>query len=224
MSWSAELAAAKREMKTLLARGLGQIFLWTLTAKSSSLGDNDAVQSGDDGVDPGAPANEQKGQRKVIRVQSWGFNGAPPTNLRSLTLRLGSSNLFWIGIGPTQAYGPQDLDVGETAVYAISKALIRLWKAGKLSLNSDTGQGADVVVNGGTAKVGRVGDTVDAGSISTVIVVAAPTVTVTANWIPPGGGTPMQLFTFSATGTGTAGTTVVPLTGKISSGADHFKG
>lgn len=118
MSWSAEIAAAKRELKTLLARGLAQAFLWTLTAKASAIGDDDAVESGDDGVDPGAPPNEQKGQRKVIRVQPWGFNGAPPKKLRSLSLRLGSSNLFWIGIGPTQAYGPQNLNPGETAIYA----------------------------------------------------------------------------------------------------------
>lgn len=212
-----ELAAAKRELKALLATGLRQIFLWTLTAKSSPLGNDDTVQSGDAGVDPGAADNEQKGQRKVIRVQPWGFNGAPPQNLRSLTLRLGSSNLFWVGIGPTQAYGPQDLDVGETAVYAISKAIMRLWKAGKLSLDSDTGQGADVVVNGGTAKVSRVGDTVDCGWL-----VFTPNV-------PPGGAASLAFLPPDTIPTPTPALfppplVLLPLTGKISSGADHFKG
>jgi phage gp45-like len=102
----------------------------------------------------------------------------PPARLRSLWLRLGSSNVVFIGIAPTQGYGPQDLDVGETAIYNAAKTLVRLWKNGKLTLDSDASQSADVVVNGGTQPVARktdktIADTTMATWITKVTLVAA---------------------------------------------------
>ena len=78
--------------------------------------------------------------------------------------------------------------------------------------------------NGGTAKVGRVGDATGSGSLVAVVAQTGPTVTVTITFVPEGGGTPVSWFAFSATGTGTPGTYTLALPGKITAGADHLKG
>lgn len=148
MSVLAEIARAKEELKLWMRRALAQTFIYTLTAKGSALGDQDAVESSDEGRDPGSPATEKKSQRGVVRIQPFGFRGVPPAKLRGLTLRLGMSNLFFIGIGPTTAYGPQGLDVGEVAVYAKPGQTFVLDKNGNLIA---TPAGSGTVQLGGNA-------------------------------------------------------------------------
>jgi hypothetical protein len=220
----ADLERVRRELMTHVANAIAGLFGATIMAAPSSLGDRDGVEKIDGARDP----DGQKGQRRVVRAQPFGWNGVPPKGLRVFWLKLGSGNVIMFGIVPQQSYGPQDLKSGESVAYNAVPSCQQLFdQNGNIKISSGTPNGGsqgDVQVNGGTAKIGRVGDTVDAGSLSTVIAVAGPAITVTQNWIPPGGGAPQQVFTFGATGTGVAGTTVVPLTGKISSGADHFKG
>jgi len=132
MSWPAELAAAKRELTNLLKGAIAQLFVYTLTAKASAIGDKDSIEASDDAKAPGAAASEGKPQRSVVCIQPFGFNGVPPRGVRSLTLQLGRSNLLFIGIAPTKAYGPQGLDVGEAAVYAEPGQTFVLDKNGNL--------------------------------------------------------------------------------------------
>lgn len=220
----ADIERVRVEIMRHVASAVAGIFGATLVTAPSSLGDRDGVEKVDGARDP----DGTKGQRPVVRAQPFGWNGVPPKGLRVFWLRLGSGNVIMFGIVPQQAYGPQNLESGESAGYNAIPGCQQVFdKNGNVKITSGTPSGGsqgDVQVNGGTAKVGRVGDNVDAGTLSTLIAVVGPLVTVTQSWIPPGGGTPSQVFTFSATGSGTPGTTVVPLTGKISSGADHFKG
>jgi hypothetical protein len=204
-----EVARLRAELTSYIDRRVAQIFGWTLTAKSSALGENDAVETADDDADP---TTHQKGQRPVTRVLPFGMGSRPPARLRSLWLRLGASNVVFVGIAPTEGYGPQDLDVGETAIYNAAKTIVRLWKSGKLTLDADATQSADVVVNGGTQKVGRVGDTVDLGKWSVTITSGAISA---ISVLLPGTSTPVTIATSPA---------ATALSGQISSGADHFKG
>jgi hypothetical protein len=219
MMWSAELGKAKRELQQWVNRRLAQLFLWTLTAKASSIGDNDAVESSDEGQDPGAPPNEPKGQRKVTRVLPWGLQGMPPKGVRGLTLRLGMSNLFFIGIGPTQTYGPQSLNEGETSLYNIIAGCQQVFdQNGNVNINSGTPRGGSqgsVVVNDGTLPVARKTDTVDMGTWQVTVNPTSGAITA-ISWTPPGGGTSIV---FNAVTPGP-----FSLTGKISSGASNFKG
>lgn len=152
MEWPQALAAAELRLKELLLRRLAQLFLFTQVASVNSTGAT-AVESSDQGVDPGAPSNEKKSQRPVTSIFPFGFISVPERKLRALALRLGTSNVLLIGIAATQKHGPQDLAEGESAIYNITSALIRLWKTGKVTVDADTGQ--DFVVNGGTLQVAR---------------------------------------------------------------------
>lgn len=198
MSWMSEIAALRREIRDRFEQLPSALFGWTLTAKSSSMGDADQAQTSD----------TTESQRPVRRVEPWGHRGRPPGKIRSLWIRLGSSNVLFIGVAPTKGYGPNDLDDGETAVYNITKALVRLWKSGKITLDSDN---EDVVVNGGTKKVARVDDTLTA---STALGTWAGAVESAISGL--GGVVPPTTFSSAA---GQAGAL-----GKIATGAANFKG
>lgn len=196
-----QLRAALREIVSERLPSL--LFGWTLTSKSSAMGGGDAVQTADD--------DSGKGQRPVRRVEPFGLRSRAPSKLRALWIRLGASNVVFIGVAPSKGYGPTDLEDGEVAVYNLKKALIRLWKTGKITVDAESGQ--DVVINGGTAKVSRVGDTVDIGTFSFTPSSGTGVTAGQLVWTPPGGGDPVTISTGGS-----------DLTGKITSGADHFKG
>lgn len=114
MNVSSEIERGLARILSKVEQALGRVFIYTRTANSTSLGDGDAVETSDLGADPG---KQTKGQRPAVRITPFGFNSRQPKGLRGLTLRLGSSNAFFIGIGPQQAYGRGDLAVGETLIY-----------------------------------------------------------------------------------------------------------
>lgn len=159
MTWQQAIAQLRRDMQTAVDAAVLRLLVFTLTAASTSLGDQDAVEGYDKGTDPDSG---EKSQRTVSRVQPFGFAGRPPKGLRGLTFRFGASNALFLGIAPQNKYGPQDLDVGESALWNVTKALVRMWKSGKVSIASDGDQitidsgSQDIVLNGGTAKVARV--------------------------------------------------------------------
>lgn len=198
----AEIAAAKREVMNEIKRALAQLFVYSLTAKGSALGDGDQVESSDDAKAPGAASSESKPQRQPVRIQPFGFRSVQPKGIRGLTLRLGGSNLFFIGIGPTTAYGPQDLGVGDAALHSSGAAELRA-------------KGDDLIANGGTKKVALVGDQVLVGTL--------------AGSTPVGGGAVTFVFT-PTNADGTPGTTVSGPTATIAAvianaaGSPHFKG
>ncbi len=201
ITWQAEIAALRRAIVTIIDRRINGLFGWTLTSNASAMGDSDQVQTGDE------PVDGKQTQRPVRRIEQFGLRSRPPAKIRSLWLRLGSSNVLFLGIAPTKGYGPTDLADGETAVYskAVEKGM-HLDTDGNNNINAASSK--DVVVNGGTKKVARVDDLVIAGTsmaawISAISAkfnaVAAPMVSAPGSITPP--------VTF----------------GKISTGADHFK-
>lgn len=110
MRWYADIERVRQG----IMRELEQRFLgfagWTLTAKTSSMGDTDAVQVAD--------GDSQKRQRPVGRLEQWGLRSLPVAKVRSLWLRIGTSNVIFIGILPTKGYGPTDLNPGEVCLYS----------------------------------------------------------------------------------------------------------
>jgi len=209
VSWARELAALRAWVETELARRFAIQWGWTRTAKTSATGERDTVVTAD-----GA-----KGQRPVRRLEAWGFRGRPPQGVRSFWIRMGSSNVVIVGLAPGKAYGPSDLEDGETAVYNITRALVRLWKSGKLTVDAEDGE--DVVVNGGTLPVARKDDPVRGGTWN--FFNNTGTGNLDVKFTEPGSVTP--LFTFHIPGgtvDGGNGDHVVTLS--IQDGAARFKG
>lgn len=191
-----------------VARWIAQIFVYTLTAKGSATGDSDEVEGVDGARDPGAPANAKKTQRRVVRIQPFGFNSVPPTKLRSLSLKLGASNIFFIGIGPQKAYGPTDLEEGEVALYSkVANVRVKLTKDGDVLINAEGTR--DIILNGGTKKVARIDDTAKA---DTLMAAWMGQVEVFINNLVPASVAPLASSFTSIS------------IAKINSGADHIKG
>ena len=209
-SLRAEVAALRAELAALKAQAVAP--QWTLTSRSSAMGAADQVQTADD--------DKNRGQRPVSRLEPFGLRYRAPSKLRSFSLRIGTSNVVFIGIQPSKGYGPTDVDDGEVALYNITKAIVRLWKSGKVTLDADSGQ--DVVVNGGTAKVARVGDTLTA---SAQLAAWASVIESFCNGIAPGTFTPLNQFAPAASPPpGAANPGADGNLGTIQTGADHLKG
>ena len=197
-AWLPDIQRLRREVDEKLRQLVAGIIGWTLTANTSAAGEKDAVENADDAQDPGSTT---KSERQATRVLPWGLQGRPPKGLRSLWFKFGSSNVVFIGIAPQQKYGPGNLNQGETALYnSISGTTVLLDQNGNIQINA--GSNADVTINGGTAKVGRVGDST-AGHTHTAGTLMCPNT---------GTGTPVAVTGSTASATDT-----------INQGAPHFK-
>jgi len=179
MSTTAEIyrriAAAERKFRDVIDRAIAGIFVYTNTTSSSNIGDSDAVESSDDGVDP---ETLQKGQRPATRVLPYGFSSRQPKGLRGLGLRLGSSNLLFIGIAPTEKMGPQDLNIGDASVWSSGGSTVRVNADGSVHV-ADKG-GATLVMDGSgnITATAAAGGTVTAQASGTgSVVLAADSVT-----------------------------------------------
>lgn len=143
----------------IIPNALAQIFIVTQFGKSSELGAADAIQTADE-----SPAGErQTTQRPVTRVEPFGFRSRPTSKVRGAALRLGSSNVLFIGILPTQGYGPQDLEDGETALYSaeVPKG-VHLDKDGNVNANAKSGKKVNVgSPDGSGAEPAVLGDTLE---------------------------------------------------------------
>lgn len=136
MSWAMEIAKLRREVVANAETAISRLFGWTLTSTSSPMGDSDTVETGDE------PDSSGKiGQRPVRRIEPWGVRTRPPAKVRSLWLRLGSSNVVFLGIAPTKAYGPDGLEEGEVALYCTQGGTeIRLDKDGNVVITPAAGK------------------------------------------------------------------------------------
>ncbi len=139
MSWTREGGLLRQELRAFVLDSVARLFVWTTTANSSALGKEDAVSTGDD--DP------NKGQRPVRRLEPFGVRSRPPAKQRSLSLRLGSSTVIYLGVASDGGYGPGDLEDGELAIFSknVPKAL-HAKDSGDVALASKDGQ--VVSVNG----------------------------------------------------------------------------
>lgn len=149
MSWTVELQRQIRDlgvrMEAQIKQAIAHLFVYTNTSRSSTIGDEDAVESSDEGVDPGTT---QKGQRPVVRILPYGLASRQPSGLRGLSIQLGRSNVFYLGIGPTEKMGPQSLDVGEVCVWNNGGVQVYLDKNGNVII---TPTGSGIVQVGGNS-------------------------------------------------------------------------
>lgn len=107
---------------------------------------------------------------------------------------------------------PTGIASGEIRFHGLEKvaAALRILATGKINIDAESGQ--DLVLNSGTKKVGRVGDSVDLGTF--LFLPNAGVAAAVLSWIPPGGGAAVIIATPLAGGSNIAG--------KISGpGADH---
>lgn len=120
-TWQQGIAHLRREVWNRIDQRILQSFGWTRTAKGSAMGDTDQVETAD--VSDSTVGKGQ--QRPARRLELWGLRGFPVAKVRTFWVRLGSSNVIYLGIAPTKGYGPTDLAEGETAVYSekVEKAL-----------------------------------------------------------------------------------------------------
>jgi phage gp45-like len=197
-----DVSNLRRELKSWIVDSvIPMLFGFTLLSKTTSIGDQDAVELSDEGA-------AQKSQRRVTRLSPWGLVSVPVKGIRGLALRLGASNVLFIGLAPQQKYGPQNLKAGETCLYSKTNGT-RVFLDENGSIRIDAASGQDVIVNGGGAKVHRFGDHSNAGTLT--ITLTGTTALSGAYVDPDGVSTPL--------------TSGVPITlkAKANEGADHFK-
>lgn len=109
------LQSLRRELRKYVDDSIARLFSFTLVGNTSALGDADEVLTTDQ-----PPAGEKDPlQKPTRRIEPWGVRGRPVAKkVRSLSLRLGSSNILTIGYSSDGGYGPTDLAPGETALFS----------------------------------------------------------------------------------------------------------
>lgn len=112
-----------------------------------------------DGAARGYDAIVHRGaQLKARRLQPYGLRSVALRGAEVILLGInaGRSNKVYIA-AEVPDHGPGDLQPGEVCIYnKVSGTTIKLDKDGNVRI--DAGAGKDVIVNGGSAKVSRVGD------------------------------------------------------------------
>lgn len=203
--WAQALAEARRELQQFVEQKLSQMIGWTLSAHSSATGDADAAALADD--------DASNGQRPGRRIEPWGVRGRPPSKVRMLQLRLGSSNVFFLGVAAGKGYGRSTLDEGETQLYCSANGTeVVLHQNGDGEINS--GETATITVNGGTLPVARKTDPMTNGTLVFTFGPGSGAATLSIVYHPGDGSAPQTL----ASGSGT-----ITLHENVNGGADRFK-
>jgi hypothetical protein len=185
--WKAAVSDLREWTRGRIDTAIVRLFGWTRVAKSSPMGDTDQVETDDDA----------KGQRPARRLEPWGLRSRPVKGSRSLWLRLGSSNVIFLGIAPATKYGPQSLNEGETALYNVVTGCTLLFdQNGNIIAAVPGGQ---TIQLGGTTPAARKGDGVGNG----VLAMSAPpgtSITSIAIQYTPGDGSAVQSGTLNPGG------------------------
>lgn len=190
-----EIAKAK-DAAMAYALGLAQqIIVFTKTSANSTDGQKDGAE--------GWPADGDGDQAQLPtrRMEPWGVHGRPPAGILQVLARAmaGASQNLGLGIW-TGSHGRQNLATGETQLYCSADGCeVWLDKDGNVHINAATGK--DVIVNGGSAKVARVGDHSGNHNHTATFVLTAPA----------GGGAVTGSITIANTNP------------TLPEGADHFK-
>jgi phage gp45-like len=149
MTWS--------DVRDFVYQAIGWLVSYTRVAKSSAGGSDDEVEGRSE-------PNEPSYQIPVRRMWPFGIRSRPPAGVEAIVVLVNGGGTRAVMVSAESAkYGPSDLDDGESALYNKTAAVIRLWSDGHVSIDADN---ADVVVNQGSAKVHRVGDQGDGGTIA----------------------------------------------------------
>lgn len=218
------------ELRQYILLIAGRLVKWsTVSSLTQNFGGVNAT------MPPADPSlGEQSTTQTCRNMIGFGFRSAPVTGSECIvTAPRGGAVNATVVASDHLGYGPTDLAEGDAVVY--SKAhhegedcYIKAAANGKITIRSkggavivldengqitiDANNAEDVIVNGGSLKVARDTDPVNMGTwdVTTAVVLGVTVVTAVTCVQPSGAVTPLT----------PAG---VPLTGKISDGADHFK-
>ena len=207
----------RRELLAYAREVAGRVARMTTTTANSADGTRDAVENY-------SLPDEDKTQEPSRRIAPWGLAGVPLTGLTGLVVRVlgNAAQSALVGIAHPQ-YARSTLAEGETQLYCkTAGAEVYLDKDGKNNINSASGQ--DIVLNAGTAKVGRVGDGVGNGTLAFTVVMgvgalALAIASITVLYTPGDGSAPQTvgpLMTGNLTG-------LVTIKEKIVAGAANVK-
>ncbi len=207
------IAAELRAYVDMKARAaIARLVHFTYFSGSSASGTSDTVEC--DHEDPDA------GTYLVRRMQHFGFRSRPPKGVA--VIRLGNYEAAGNSVivaEESDRYGPGDLEDGEVALYnKVTGTEIRIDVDGNIKI--DAGPGKDVIVNGGTAKVARVGDQITASS---PIVTWASQVDAALTTLSGASGAVVPVFSAPSPAFGAEAGTSNNLA-SITEGADNFKG
>ena len=156
MTWQTAIRELRSWVETYVQTRLGALVEFTRVASATASGEKDSVEVG---------GGDQRKQRPVRRIEHWGLRGRPPAGIWAVVIKAiaGASNGLLVGISTTR-HGSQNLEAGETEIYcSASGTRVFLDKNGTIHVDAASGQ--DVIIDGGSAKVHRVGDHGDAGTL-----------------------------------------------------------
>lgn len=198
-------SAFKEWVKQYVEQYVANVLRLSHISRSTADGEGDGLEGHQ--TFPGEPTYDYP----MLRSETWGLRSVPPVGVEGVAVHVhgGSQGGVIVGTHSTK-YGPLDLKAGETALYSkVTGAVIKLDESGKITIDAPAGQ--DVVVNGGSAKVHRVGDHGEVGTLE--LTLSAGPQTLTWLYADPDGGIT----------TGGSGQNIT-LVAKATEGAARFKG
>lgn len=201
------------EIKAIARAAVARLVQFSTTDASTASGHGDTMtgRSLDDGQQSPIPTR---------RLWPFGIRSRPPRGVDCVVVKANGGSNQGVMVGAeSDAYGPEDLADGETAIYskAFARALVAD-KDGNTKIGSDTGNNKDVIVNGGTRVVVLDQDHVDCGTLTLTLSSAAGVSTLAYSYTDGLG----NITTGSTTG-GAPGTPL-PIKGVVSGSAQNFKG
>lgn len=151
-------------------------------------------------------------QIPVRRMAQYGYRSLPPNGSENILVTPNAAfGNKCIVASENRNFGPSDLEEGEVSLFSKFKQLLRLKTDGKLTIDSgkdNAGNQADIILNGGTAKVARVGDQAKTTirTVYTVVPGTPPGFNLTCSAVSPDGLSSTVLFQFTVV----AGAVTVP--------------
>ena len=190
------------ELKEMVANALYGVIRWTVSTATT---DAKTRWVGVDGhaVDPSDPES----QWSARLVQHFGFASSPPNGSELITASIGGEgNNTAVVAEYTPGKGPDDLAEGDVSVYGTNAAqILRMnaqdnttqLKTAGADIKLDSG---DIIFNGGTQKVSRVGDRARGKlrATYTVVTVSPPVFSLTLSVV--NGASVTVLCSFTAAG------------------------
>jgi phage gp45-like len=118
------LKAKVEQLEQTLGNRIMAMAEWTTLSRTTAVGDKDQAN---------VAANPSDRQRPIRRAAPWGVAGYPPAGVFALVVKAvaGVFNGVYTGIA-TDKYGPQNLNEGETALYAKPGQLFLLDQNGNI--------------------------------------------------------------------------------------------
>lgn len=217
------------DVKEYVANALYGVIRWTLSTATVDAKTRWVSVEGH-AVDPSDPESAWSARL----VQHFGFSSSPPKNSELITASIGGEgNNTAVVAEYTPGKGPDDLAEGDVAVYGMNDAQILRMNAQANTTELKTAgadiklDGGDIIFNGGTHKVARVGDHAKLVLRTTAVGPVSGVTTLTLGVVSEDGLSQTVIAQFAFAGTSTIPPPGAPLDTDIRipiiEGADHVK-